>query len=73
MSELLIEQIAREYQGLIGFTENAYDEILKNRKMIYEISLALYGIIPKEKWDALNRRLVAISADDEGNGDQNDE
>ena len=69
MSELLIEQIAREYQGLAKFTENAHEEILKNRKMIYEIALALHGVIPKEKWDALNRKLVELSAADEGKND----
>lgn len=71
MSELSIEQIAREYQGLINATANAYNEILKNRKMIYEIALALHGIIPKEKWDALNQKLVALSAADEGKEEGN--
>lgn len=58
---------------LIKFVENAHEEILKNRKMIYEIALALHGVIPKEKWDALNQKLIAISTVDEGSGGQNDE
>lgn len=49
---------------LIKFVENAHEEILKNRKMIYEIALALRGVMPKEKWDTLNQKLVALSAAD---------
>lgn len=46
---------------LIKFVENAHEEILINRQMIYEIALTLHGVIPKEKWDALNQKLIAIS------------
>lgn len=64
-----IEQIANDFQDVTKFVEGAYYEILKNREMIYEIALALHGVIPKENWDALNQKLVTISTSTEGKND----
>lgn len=65
MNEPLIKP-ENEYQQLVELVGGAYNAILINRKMIYEIARTMRGIIPKEKWDALNQKLISLPAADEG-------
>lgn len=68
MNEPLIKP-ENEYQQLVELVGGAYNAILINRKMIYEIARTMRGIIPKEKWDALNQKLVSLSANFEEKSD----